>query len=102
MLRILNDILANVNIQKIIGDTTLVIQQLRLDSRKVESGDVFFAIKGNAVDGHTFISKVIEQGAIAIICEEIPSTIKENIVYVQVQDARKASAIMACNFYQHP
>ena len=98
----LKNILSNVQPIKIIGNENISISELKIDSRKVENGDVFFAIKGTTVDGHNFINKVIEQGASVIVCEEIPAEINANIVYLQVQDARKVSAIMACNFFDNP
>lgn len=98
----LKNILTQVNPIKIIGDTTISINELKLDSRIVEKGDVFFAVKGTVVDGHSYIPKVIEQGASVIVCEEIPNEINAIVVYVQVKDARRTSAIMACNFFEHP
>ncbi len=98
----LKHILEQVNPIKIIGDTAIAVNELKLDSRKVEKGDVFFAVKGTTADGHFFIPKVTEQGASVIVCEEIPSELNAAVVYVQVKDARKTSAIMACNFYDHP
>jgi len=101
-MKTLKEILDNVQTINIIGDTAMYIAALQLDSRKVGKGDVFFAVKGTMVDGHTFISKVIEQGAVAVICEELPAVLPATVVFVQVQDARRTSAIMACNFYDHP
>jgi UDP-N-acetylmuramoyl-L-alanyl-D-glutamate--2,6-diaminopimelate ligase len=98
----LKDILFNVHPVTIIGDAAIAVNELRLDSRKVETKDVFFAVKGSAVDGHTFIPKVIEQGASVIVCEEVPVELQATVVYVQVKDARRTAAIMACNFYNHP
>jgi UDP-N-acetylmuramoyl-L-alanyl-D-glutamate--2,6-diaminopimelate ligase len=71
----LKDILFNVHPVTIIGDAAIAVNELRLDSRKVEVNDVFFAVKGSAVDGHTFIPKVIEQGASVIVCEESSGSI---------------------------
>ena len=98
----LKEILFNVHPITIIGKEAVSINELRLDSRKVEAKDVFFAVKGSSVDGHTFIPKVIEQGASVIVCEEIPVELQAAVVYVQVKDARRTAAIMACNFYNHP
>jgi len=98
----LKDILSNVQAIKIIGNETISINELKIDSRKIEKGDVFFAIKGTAVDGHDFITKVIELGASVIVCEEIPIERNANVVYIQVNDARKTSAIMACDFFENP
>lgn len=54
------------------------------------------------VDGHLFIDKAIELGAIAVVCEDFPIEKKEGITYVQVENANAALAIMAANFYDNP
>ena len=101
-MKTLKEILNNIQSIQIVGSIDISINALQLDSRKVMNGDVFFAIKGVSVDGHNFISKVIEQGASAIVCEEIPTEKNETITYVQVKDARQTSALLACNFYDNP
>ncbi|HRH57206.1 MAG TPA: UDP-N-acetylmuramoyl-L-alanyl-D-glutamate--2,6-diaminopimelate ligase [Chitinophagales bacterium] len=101
-MRKLEEILVNVNPIKIIGNTAVAVNGLKLDSRKIENKDVFFAVKGTTVDGHSFITKVIELGATVIVCEQIPGEINSNVVYIQVSDARRISAVMACNYYEHP
>src|SRR3954465_2097988 len=95
----LNEILENVQPLKIVGNVDIAVNSLQLDSRKVERDDLFFAIKGTVTDGHTFISKVIEQGASVIVCEEIPSEINSKVTYIQAKDARRASAIIATNYF---
>lgn len=92
----------NVQPLKIVGEDAVVVNTLQLDSRRVGKGDVFFAIKGTAADGHSFIPKVIEQGASVIVCETIPAELYPEVTYVEVKDVRRASAMMACNFYKHP
>src|SRR5665647_3638558 len=98
----LKDILNNIQPVKIIGETDIPVLSLQLDSRKAGKGDVFFAIRGTNADGHSFISKVTEQGAAVIVCEDLPAVSDPYTTYIQVKDARKASAIMACNFFDHP
>jgi UDP-N-acetylmuramoyl-L-alanyl-D-glutamate--2,6-diaminopimelate ligase len=78
------------------------VHQLVFDSRKVEKNDVFVAQKGVTVNGHLYIDTAIALGAIAIICEDVPSDKKEGITYIQVDDANIALAIMASNFYENP
>lgn len=78
------------------------MHQLVFDSRKVEKNDVFVAQKGVTVNGHLYIDTAIALGAIAIICEDVPSDKKEGITYIQVDDAKVALAIMASNFYENP
>ena len=72
------------------------------DSRKVQKLSLFVAVKGVSSDGHLFIDKAIEDGAIAIVCSEMPSTIKEHITYIRVKDTSYALGIIANNFYDNP
>ena len=72
------------------------------DSRKIKSGDLFVAQKGVQVDGHKYIDKAINSGAVAIVCEDFPIQKKEGVTYVKVDDANVALAIMAANYYNNP
>ncbi|HQV77981.1 MAG TPA: UDP-N-acetylmuramoyl-L-alanyl-D-glutamate--2,6-diaminopimelate ligase [Chitinophagales bacterium] len=101
-MKTVQEIVAKIETISIMGDTSISIHELKLDSRKVSNGDVFFAIKGTTVDGHAFIDNVIKLGARVIVCETLPSEIKTDIVYIHVKDARKTCALMACNFFQNP
>ena len=98
----LKDILYKVAIDKVIGDTSVAIENIEFDSRKVELNDVFVAIKGTLSDGHNYIKKASNQGAIAVICETIPKDIINGITYIQTNDSHKALAIMAANIYENP
>lgn len=98
----LRDILYKVTIEKVVGSTSIAINNLEFDSRKVSLNDVFVAIKGSVSDGHQFVKKAAHQGALAIICEDLPEEIINGITYVQVADSHKALAIMAANFYGNP
>lgn len=98
----LKDILYKVTINAVVGSTTMSIKDLHFDSRKVGKNDCFIAIKGTIVDGHAFIEKAIEDGASAIICEQLPEKLHENVTYVEVDSASKALAFMASNFYGNP
>lgn len=73
-----------------------------LDSRKVKQGDLFIAQRGVSSDGHTYIQQVIENGAVAIICETIPESLQPGISYVQVADTHYAAGRIAANFYGNP
>ncbi|MBR5470032.1 MAG: UDP-N-acetylmuramoyl-L-alanyl-D-glutamate--2,6-diaminopimelate ligase [Paludibacteraceae bacterium] len=82
--------------------TDVAVKNICFDSRKVAEGDVFVATRGTAVDGHDFVTKAVEQGAVAVVCETLPEKIAENVVYVQVADSADALGIMASNFYENP
>jgi len=99
---ILKDILYKVTIEKVIGSTSVSINNIDFDSRKIELNDVFVAIKGTLSNGHDFIGKAIDNGALVIISEEIPSNIINGVTYVQVLDSHKALAIIAANYYKNP
>jgi UDP-N-acetylmuramoyl-L-alanyl-D-glutamate--2,6-diaminopimelate ligase len=101
-MRVLKDILYKVTLDAIVGSTNIVINKIQFDSRKISLDDVFVALKGTVVDGHEYIKKAIDQGALAIVCETMPKTIVNGITYVQVADANEALAIMASNFYDLP
>jgi UDP-N-acetylmuramoyl-L-alanyl-D-glutamate--2,6-diaminopimelate ligase len=98
----LQDILYKVSIRSVQGNTNIPVRDLQLDSRKVIAGSVFIAVKGSAIDGHQFIEQVIQQGAIAVICETMPAALKEGITYVQVENSAAAAGFMAHNFYGQP
>jgi UDP-N-acetylmuramoyl-L-alanyl-D-glutamate--2,6-diaminopimelate ligase len=99
---LLSDILYKVRIKAIEGNAGIEINDVQIDSRKIKTGDVFIAVKGVAADGHQFIEKAIESGAIAVVCERIPSEKKEGVMYVQVENSAEAAAYMAHNFFGRP
>ncbi|MDB9801175.1 UDP-N-acetylmuramoyl-L-alanyl-D-glutamate--2,6-diaminopimelate ligase [Flavobacteriaceae bacterium] len=98
----LKDILYKVSLEKVVGNTAVAFRELQFDSRKVGLDDVFIAIKGTQSDGHQFIKKAIDQGALAVVCQQIPKEIINGITYLQVQDTQQALAIMASHFYGNP
>ncbi|SEF68568.1 UDP-N-acetylmuramoyl-L-alanyl-D-glutamate--2,6-diaminopimelate ligase [Flavobacterium urumqiense] len=99
---ILKDILYKVAIQAVKGSTDVVVNKMDFDSRKIEKNDVFIAIRGSISDGHDYIEKAIEQGAVAVICDTFPENIAEGITYVQVKDTNSALAFMAANYFGDP
>ena len=81
---ILSKLLKYINPITIIGDAEAEITGVNIDSRKVEKGHLFVAIKGTQTDGHRFIPKALELGAIAVLCEDLPETPQEGVTYLQV------------------
>lgn len=101
-MKILKDILYKVSLENVKGDTGVSINQVHFDSRKIENNDLFVAIKGTQSDGHNYIKKAIESGAIAIVCEKFPASLNDNITYIQVADSSIALAYIAANNYDNP
>jgi UDP-N-acetylmuramoyl-L-alanyl-D-glutamate--2,6-diaminopimelate ligase len=99
----LKDILYRVSVEAVRGSTDVQINTIAFDSRKVSKGDVFIAIKGGTVDGHKFIASVIENGAVAVVCEELlPAEINTNVTYILVKDSKEALAYMVDNYFDNP
>ncbi len=101
-MKLLRDILYKVGLLEVSGTTNMAITSVVFDSRRVEKDCLFVAVRGTQSDGHAYIDKAIEQGAIAVICEEFPEKISERIAYVKVKDAGEALGIIASNFYDSP
>ena len=98
----LQNILYQVPLVQTIGSTDREIASLQLDTRKVQTGDLFIAVRGNQADGHLYIPAAIAAGAIAIVCEEIPPITPEGITFLQVQNAGEALGLLAHHFYGDP
>lgn len=98
----LKDILYKVTINAVIGNTSVRINSIDFDSRKIGNGDVFVAIKGGVVDGHDYMRVAIKQGAVAVICEVLPENLVDGVAYVEVDNSSKALAVMASNYYDMP
>ncbi len=101
-MNLLKDILYKSGAHQIMGSTEIAISNIAFDSRALKENGLFIAIKGEAFDGHNFIEKAILNGATAIVCQEIPSSLQPNTTYVEVKDTREALAHIATNFYDHP
>ena len=98
----LRDILYKVSLVSASGDMTMDIKSVCFDSRKVEKGSLFVAVKGTQVDGHEYIANAIKSGAIAVICQNLPEEINPDVTYVAVKDSAAALGIVASNFYGNP
>lgn len=99
---LLRDVLYKVAIRSVTGSTEVEINDVQIDSRKLKPGSLFIAVRGGAADGHQFIEKAVENGAIAVVCETMPAVLKEGIVYVQVENSAAAAGWMANNFFGQP
>ena len=98
----LNELLKNITPIKIIGNDDVEITGVNIDSRRIKTGHLFVAMKGTQVDGHQFIGKAIELGAISVLCEDLPKVLQEGITYVQVESTEDAVGKVATLFYGDP
>lgn len=101
-MKTLQQLLIQIKAQQVTGALDKNITAIEIDSRKVIAGAAFVAITGAQSDGHAFIGKAIELGAVAIVCETLPADLVEGITYVKVASSGEAAARMAVEFYNHP
>ena len=86
----------------IVGDTEIEITGIEIDSRLIKHGNMFVAMRGTQVDGHTFIAKAIELGAKAIVCEEIPANRQDGVTYIQYANTEDVVGTLATTFFGSP
>ena len=95
----LKDLLKGISPLSATADPETEIARISYDSRTTAAGDLFVAMTGFAADGHAYIPRAMAAGAAAVVCERPP---EGDVPYVQVDDARRALAVMGANYYGHP
>ena len=86
----LQDVLQKVEPKEITGACDIEISGVQIDSRQITKGDLFVAERGTQVDGHKFIPAAIEKGAVAVVCEEIPTECPAGVTFIKVTDSEDA------------
>ena len=92
------DIISDISC-RVVGSEATEVRALTLDSRRVEAGTMFFAVVGTATDGHAYIEGAIERGAVAVVCQQLPEKLHDEVCYVVVEDTSAVVGQMASNFY---
>ncbi len=98
----LSELIRDIKSSTIIGKANVNITGIQIDSRKVQQGNLFVAIKGTQVDGHQYITKAISLGAVAILCEQTPAELQEDVTYVVVKSTEEEVGKLATCFYGYP
>jgi UDP-N-acetylmuramoyl-L-alanyl-D-glutamate--2,6-diaminopimelate ligase len=98
----LKEIVYKVAIETVKGSMDISVNKMDFDSRNIGVNDVFVAIRGTISNGHDYIDKAINLGAIAIVCDTFPENSIKGITYIQVKDTNKALAFMAANYFGNP
>ncbi len=97
----LSTLTSNIHVTAITGELEKEITGIQIDSRLIEEGQLFVAIKGTQVDGHKYIPKAIEKGATAILCEDMPQPV-DGITYIVVPSTEDIVGKVATTFYGNP
>ena len=98
----LNELLKAIQPVQVVGASDIEITGINIDSRQIEAGHLFMAMRGTQTDGHAYIPAAIEKGAVAVLCEDLPEQPAEGITYVQVKDSEDATGKMATLFFGDP
>ncbi len=101
-MKALKDLLFGVNIESVFGSTSEGIEGIAYDSRKVKTKSLFVAIRGAMADGHAYLEQAIEQGASAVLVEEMPEKPNAAVTWICTQNTRQALAIVSSHFYDNP
>ena len=98
----LTQLLSAISVEEIIGNKDIMISSVECDSRKIQLGSLFVAVRGTNVDGHRFIPIVTVGGVAAIVCEELPERLESNVTYIKVSDSAVALGFLASRWYGDP
>ncbi len=98
----LTEIIQPVTLTETVGCTDLDITGIQMDSRLIEPGQLFVAVRGTQTDGHAYIDKAIEKGAVAVVCEQIPEVRQPRVTYLSTPDTEDAVGKLATTFYGDP
>ena len=98
----ISKVIKNIEIVELQGSDKVLISDIQFDSRAVNKGSLFVAVRGFNVDGHAYIDNAILLGASAIVCEELPEKITDSVTYILVKNSSDALGRLASNFYDNP
>ena len=78
------------------------VSDIFLSSQQVTRDSLFFAIPGTVADGHDFIEDAISNGASAVLCEQLPKNLHDNVTYIQIKDIKSIVGVVASRFFGSP
>ena len=97
----LRELLSSIPKASVSGDLDCEVTRVTADSRQVQQGSVFVAVRGSDIDGQQYVPQAIERGACAIVSEVAPDA-NASISWAHVSDARAAVAALACQWNECP
>lgn len=101
-MELLSGLLNGLDIIQRVNAKDVQINQIEFDSRKVCQGTLFVAQRGVVSDGHNYLDSAISNGAVAVVVEELPQNINDEVVYIQVENSSYALGILAKNYFHDP
>ena len=98
----IDELLEGIKVIDTKGDDKKDIKGVNINSRLIDKGHMFIAVRGTQTDGHKYIGKAIESGASAIVCEELPDTLNKDVTYIKVANTEHIVGNIATVFYGKP
>ncbi len=98
----LSDLIKDIPVVRVIGNSDVEITGVNIDSRRIDKGHLFVAVKGTQTDGHKFISAAIEKGAVAVLHEEPIADMRDGVTYIETVSTEAATGFVATAFYGYP
>ena len=98
----LENLVEGLGVLEVKGDLQREVGGVQIDSRRINDGDLFIAVNGTVSDGHNYISKAVESGAVAVLCEVLPADIAEDVTYIKVENTEQVVGKVATTFYGNP
>ena len=98
----LQTIIRDVAPLRAVGNMEREVTGIEIDSRRVEQGTMFVAMRGTQTDGHAFISAAIERGAAVVVCEVLPDEVNPEVTYLVYPDTEDIVGRLATHFFGDP
>ena len=98
----LENLVEGLGVLEVKGDLQREVGGVQIDSRRINDGDLFIAVNGTVSDGHNYISKAVESGAVAVLCEVLPADIAEDVTYIKLENTEQVVGKVATTFYGNP
>ena len=98
----LENLVVGLNVLEVKGDLQREIGGVQIDSRRIVDGDLFIAVNGTVADGHNYIGKAVESGAVAVLCEVLPADVSDGVTYIKVENTEQVVGQVATTFYGNP
>lgn len=96
------DLISKKDILELVGSLDTDVCSICFDSREVRPNALFVAINGSEVNGHKYINNAIASGAVAVVCDEMPENMEQNVVYIRVSNSAISLGHIASKFYGDP
>ena len=98
----LENLVKGLDVLEVKGDLQREIGGVQIDSRRIADGDIFIAVNGTMADGHNYINKAVESGAVAVLCEVVPADVSADVTYIKVNNTEQVVGQVATTFYGNP